>query len=144
MQPIRSDAILKAAKGKPCTLRFPGICNHDPATTVAAHVRDRFKGGAIKASDHSSVHACYACHSYLDEGHGTAHRMSDADLYLAIIGALQETWLTLIHDGIIQVPQNKPKARTVKPRKPKEKRQAIPRRPNPWPPKGSRKIQNGK
>lgn len=24
----------KAAKGKPCTIRVPGVCNFDPATTV--------------------------------------------------------------------------------------------------------------
>lgn len=29
----------KEAKGRECQIRLPGICNHNPATTVLAHYR---------------------------------------------------------------------------------------------------------
>lgn len=52
------------ARGQTCTLRIPGQCNHDPTTTVLAHGRGA--GMATKLVDYIGVHACSACHAYLD------------------------------------------------------------------------------
>lgn len=121
---VRSTKILRHAKGQPCTLRFPGICNGNPETTVACHIRDRHKGMGQKASDYSVVFGCSDCHRYLDE-----HVCADADELLEmtahIVRGLQETWGVLIRDGIIVVPQDANKPSKPVQRKPKGQRKPI-------------------
>lgn len=57
----------KAARGRPCQLRIPGVCNRSPDTTVLAHIR---RGGVAgvgqKPPDIVAVWACSACHDQLD------------------------------------------------------------------------------
>lgn len=68
-QQHRNRRLLDLAQGMPCLLRVPGVCNRDPATTVACHSNWREhggKGGARKADDHYSVFGCAACHHWLD------------------------------------------------------------------------------
>jgi len=64
--------LLAMARGMPCLLRIPGVCNGDPETTVAAHSNWREHGGKgahRKADDCYSVWACSACHlDWLDTG----------------------------------------------------------------------------
>jgi hypothetical protein len=63
--------LLDMAHGKPCLFQISGICNRDPATTVAAHsnwAEHGGKGGARKADDCYSAWACHACHTWLDSG----------------------------------------------------------------------------
>ena len=55
------------ARGQSCTLRLEGVCNHDPETTVLAHIVR--KGHGImggKPHDLSAAHACSACHDVID------------------------------------------------------------------------------
>lgn len=148
MSNIRSEKVLRSAKGQECSARFPGICNHNPETTVWAHLNGAAfgKGASIKAHDVLGFHACSSCHAYYDVGHGTRPLLSAAELLSCILSAVCETWVRLIRAGIVFVPEDaaKPFAeRPVKPRPPKSERRAIPAgkplesRPN-WPPKGSR------
>lgn len=59
--------IRAAARGEPCLMRVPGVCNHDPATTVLAHVRRSGNAGVgMKPPDVSGIFACSACHDVLD------------------------------------------------------------------------------
>lgn len=59
--------IRKSARGKPCMARLPGICNFNPETTVAAHIRIADTCGVgIKPSDILTVRACSACHDEID------------------------------------------------------------------------------
>ena len=54
----------KTARGQPCMVRIPGICNHDPETTVLAHL-----GGAgmgRKHDDAFGAFCCSACHDVID------------------------------------------------------------------------------
>lgn len=66
----RNRHLLDMARGKPCLFRLPGICNFDPATTVACHSNLGFHGkaGARKADDEYTAWGCFACHSWLDQG----------------------------------------------------------------------------
>ena len=123
--PFRSPAVTRHARGQHCTLRLMGICNHNPETTISAHIRDRFKGMGTKASDHSIVFACSECHRYLDETHLAPSLITDIELLEAIIRGLQETWAILIRDGVIGFPHDVKKPRTVKARKPPEQRAPI-------------------
>lgn len=72
--PWRNPHLLDMAKGKPCLFRLPGVCNHNPETTVAAHsnLSIHGKAGARKADDCYSVWACSACHAWLDPGPASA------------------------------------------------------------------------
>ena len=57
----------KAAQGRECMVRLPGICNHNPETTVLAHVRlAGVSGMGIKADDLLGAWCCSACHDAID------------------------------------------------------------------------------
>ena len=53
----------KDAQGKDCQIRGP-TCNHDPATTVLAHIG----GGGMGRKQHDlfGAWACSACHDMVD------------------------------------------------------------------------------
>jgi hypothetical protein len=56
-----------SAKGQDCQVRLPNVCNHDPETTVLAHIR---RGGVAgmgqKPPDIIAIHACSDCHDVID------------------------------------------------------------------------------
>ena len=54
----------QSAKGQECMMRIPGICSHNPETTVLAH--ENGGGLALKHDDLRATFACSACHSYYD------------------------------------------------------------------------------
>ena len=129
-EPIRSEKVLRSAKGQPCSVRFPGICNGDPATTVWAHLNGAAfgKGAMIKAHDILGFHACYACHNYYDVGHGTRPLISTETLLTCILGAVCETYVRLVRAKIVFVPLDPERLahdKPVSPRKPKEQRRAV-------------------
>jgi hypothetical protein len=104
---IRSRKVLDSARGAPCSIRLPGICNGN-----------------------------------YDVGHGTRPLMSDLDLLEQVLGAVCETWVSLIASGIVIVPLDAEKhahERPVKPRKPVEQRAKIASNPS-WP--EGRKMQS--
>jgi hypothetical protein len=48
-------------------VRLPGICNHNSATTVLAHIRlSGVSGMGLKADDLLGAWACSACHDAVD------------------------------------------------------------------------------
>lgn len=137
---IRSQKILRHAKGQPCTARFPGICNGNPETTVFCHLNGAAfgKGMGIKAHDVLGFFGCSDCHSYYDTGHGTKAWLDNATLMECLLGAVCETWVTLVKDGIVIVPLDPERLsseRPVPPRKPKAERRQVPNNPE-------RKIQS--
>lgn len=75
-EPYRDPALLDMARGRPCLLLVPGVCNARIDTTVAAHsnLAEHGKGGARKADDVFSVWACFACHTWLDQGQAQARQ----------------------------------------------------------------------
>lgn len=131
---IRSGKIRNSARGQPCTARFPGICNGNPETTVWCHLNGRRfgKGMGLKAHDVLGFDGCSSCHAYYDTGHGTKPVLSNDTLLECILGAVCESYVRLIRDGLVTVPQDEPKPPKVKPRKPREERVKINSR-NEWP-----------
>lgn len=69
-EPQRNPALLAMARGQRCLLVVPGVCQPDPATTVACHSNQSVHGkaGARKADDQWHVYGCAACHHWLDQG----------------------------------------------------------------------------
>ncbi len=70
----RNRRLLDLARGMPCLLRIPGVCNNDWTTTVSAHSNLLAHGKAKgrKAQDYYSCAACAACHQWLDQGRAPA------------------------------------------------------------------------
>jgi hypothetical protein len=65
--PYVSQKLRQFARGQECTLKIDGICNHNPETTVLAHLRMfGWAGVAEKPHDFLAVHACSSCHEILD------------------------------------------------------------------------------
>ena len=67
---VKSEALTQSARGKNCTVRSP-VCNHNPETTVLAHLRGPWALGiGTKPHDFFSVYACSDCHDALDGRRG--------------------------------------------------------------------------
>lgn len=134
---------LDGAKGSPCRINIPGVCTGDVATVVSAHIRDEHTGGAVKASDTSSVPCCAACHRVLD-GHSHIILSREDWLFYALRG-IQRTIEDRIRDGTLSLkldPEPPPLLdRPAKPRKPPEQRTKIKGKSN-WPAPGSAKLQS--
>lgn len=78
----------KAARGRPCLVRLP-CCNHDPDTTVLAHIRrSGIAGMGQKPPDVCGVWACSACHDAID-GRAGKVLVSDADVLDALLRTLK-------------------------------------------------------
>lgn len=149
---IRSQKIIGAARGAPCSARFPGICNGNAETTVWCHLNGaKFgKGAGVKAHDVLGFDGCSSCHAYYDVGHGTRPLISTDTLLECVLSAVCESYVRRIVLGVIIVPRDPERLsseRPVKPRKPPEQRakvpasdRPIPQRANAWPAPGSRKI----
>lgn len=98
---IRSDKVRRAARGMPCALRLPGVCNGDDETTVLAHVRGIGLGMSTKECDLNSVFACHACHDAIDARAGKVDRVAVLE---ATLRGMAETRARLIEAGLIQSP----------------------------------------
>lgn len=59
--------ITESARGEPCLVRLPGVCNHNSETVVLAHYRlAGHCGTGIKPPDFMGAYACSACHDEAD------------------------------------------------------------------------------
>jgi len=60
--------IRKSANGEDCQMRLPGICTHDPATTIWSHARwgSAGRGKSIKALDEAGAYTCTRCDAAYD------------------------------------------------------------------------------
>ena len=102
---VISQKLRNSAKGQDCTFKIPGVCNHDPETTVFCHIRDGGKGMGNKASDISGAFGCCACHEAIDQ-----HRLSKEDELFYSLRAMQRTQAIWVNRGFIVVPQDQPRA----------------------------------
>lgn len=101
---IRSDAIMNAAEGQPCSLRLPGICNHNAMTTVNCHLPGIGKSMRSKVSDLHSAFGCSACHDAIDRFTWEKHGLTAAMVLDAMLRGHAETQARLVGMGIIVVP----------------------------------------
>ena len=67
----------KSARGRECTVRIYGVCNHDPATTVLAHINGA--GMGMKHNDLHGAFSCSSCHAWLDGGYAKTHSAADRE-----------------------------------------------------------------
>lgn len=93
--------LTNAAKGKPCSIRIPMICNRNDETTVSAHLNGiRFGHGvANKVSDLLVADACSSCHDAVDGRIKTSY--SKDELKLMHLEGVAETILRRVAEGIV-------------------------------------------
>lgn len=85
-----------AARGRPCMIRMPGVCNGNPETTVLCHLRMAgITGMSLKANDLLGAWGCSDCHRYVDT-HGIDGRT-------ALLEGMARTQAVLIKEGRIEV-----------------------------------------
>ena len=95
--------ITKSAQGEECLVRIPFVCNHDPETTVFAHL-----GGAgmgMKHPDSEGAYCCSACHDVYDgrvppPGWG-GHGRGSVNVKLDFLNGCVRTRAILIEKGLL-------------------------------------------
>jgi hypothetical protein len=77
-------------------IRMPGVCNHNPETTVLCHLRMvGLTGMGMKAQDLLGAWGCSDCHRYVDT-HGIDGRT-------ALLEGMARTQAFLLNTGLIEV-----------------------------------------
>ena len=61
---MKTTKLRQSARGRECQVRLMGICNHNPETTVLAHLNGA--GMGLKKADIHAAFACSDCHDALD------------------------------------------------------------------------------
>lgn len=92
----RNPFLLTMARGQRCLLKVSGVCCGDPATTVAAHSNwsEHGKAGVRKADDCYHVWACFACHTWLDQGPAPAEEKRRC--WDAAFEWMKEIWMDVV------------------------------------------------
>ena len=94
MTTIRSDKLLKLAKGQRCVM-----CLADDGTVVAAHsnLQEHDKGMGHKAHDCMTAWLCYSCHAKYDTG----TRMNKEEKRDYILTAICRTHIEMWKQGLL-------------------------------------------
>lgn len=93
----KQTKLTKAARGRDCQVRIPGICNGNPETTVLAHYRMAGTCGVgCKPNDLQGAWACSACHDEIDRR--TRHLSNDEARHAHAEGVMR-TQDILIREG---------------------------------------------
>jgi len=96
---IVSSKLRASAKGQPCMFQIPGICSHDTATVVLAHLPSEIKGMGNKSDDFHAAFACQNCHEAIDN-----HRLSREESLYYSMRALQRTMRNWVTRGLVVIP----------------------------------------
>lgn len=99
----KMSKIRKSAKGQECQVRFPGVCNCNPETTVLAHINGA--GVAKKSLDIFGAYACYDCHKLIDRLPSVNH-VVEFDDAMRIIQFYEAVWRTqkiMLEQGLIKI-----------------------------------------
>jgi hypothetical protein len=92
--------LTKAARGRDCQIRLPGVCNGNPETVVLAHYRLAGTCGAgIKPNDLQGAWACSACHDAVD---GRGAKIDREEARLAHAEGAFRTQSILISEGLVK------------------------------------------
>ncbi len=108
---IRSEALLQAVRGMPCTLRvasfIPGHRCAPDSTVVPCHVGRVGKGMATKVSDLFVAAGCMHCHDLVDMRDSRWKYLADhhgAQVHQRVLAGLMETQTMLVMRGAIVIP----------------------------------------
>lgn len=95
--------LTQAAKGQPCSVRIPFVCNWDVETTVSAHLSGvRFKHGTgQKVNDIFAADCCSACHDVLDGR--VKSQYTKQELKLMHLEGVIESQARRMQEGLIKI-----------------------------------------
>jgi hypothetical protein len=97
---MRQTKLTRAARGRECQVRLPGICNGNPETVVLAHYRMvGISGTGMKPHDLLGAWACSACHDEIDR-RTRSIPVEDARRYH--LEGMVRTLNTLIAEGAVK------------------------------------------
>lgn len=97
---MRQSKLTKAARGRECQVRIPGICNGNPETTVLAHYRlSGTCGIGTKPNDLQGAWACSACHDVIDGRSGAVSRDEARQLHAEGVMRTQDL---LVREGLVK------------------------------------------
>jgi hypothetical protein len=85
----------KEARGRMCTIRIPGHCNHNPETTVLCHLGGG--GMGVKQHDLHAAFGCSDCHDVIDGRQRS--RFTRTELKLFHLEGVIRTQQILISEG---------------------------------------------
>lgn len=95
--------LTKLAKGQPCLIRLPGICNRNPETSVWCHVRMiNISGAGIKAPDVFGAIGCSACHDVVDN-RAASYAFTYEMRRLYLLEGVMRTLVWMMERGILVV-----------------------------------------
>lgn len=94
-----SKKIRDSARGRECQIRVPGICRHNPETTVLCHVNGG--GMGTKHSDLLATHGCNDCHDAVDGRIKTQYSKQELDLML--LQGVMRTQQILLDEGLVKI-----------------------------------------
>lgn len=80
--------------------RIPGVCNHDSATVVLAHLKRGGWCGTVKPPDICGVWACSSCHDAIDGRIRTDYTREQIDALL--LGALCRQLCAYVEAGVLK------------------------------------------
>jgi len=87
----------EAARGRPCTIQIPGVCNHNPETSVLCHLPSG--GMGMKSDDRHAAIGCSSCHDIVDGRVRTTYHWSEMEDYL--VHAVIRTQKIWIKEGLM-------------------------------------------
>lgn len=94
----KQTKLTKSARGKPCTVRVPLVCNGNSETVVLCHLNGG--GMGMKSNDIHAAYGCSACHAWLDGGYTKQFNRDYRDLlHLEAVIRTQEIMLA---EGLIK------------------------------------------
>lgn len=95
---MNEKKIQESARGETCTVRLPGICNHNPETVVFAHLSGIRFGHGVGKKTQWGAYACSACHDEIDR---RTRRTSVDFAKLAHLEGVIETMGRLVQKGLL-------------------------------------------
>lgn len=97
---MKQTKLTKAARGRDCQVRLPGICNGNSETTVLAHYRLAGTcGTSMKPNDLQGAWACSSCHDEIDR---RTRLMDHETARLFHLEGMVRTLDALIREGVIK------------------------------------------
>ncbi|OLS61868.1 DUF1364 domain-containing protein [Pseudomonas putida] len=97
---MRQSKLTKAARGRECQVRIPGVCNGNPETVVLAHYRLAGTCGVgSKPSDLQGAWACSSCHDVID---GRRQAISRDEARRLHAEGVMRTQDQLVREGLVK------------------------------------------
>ncbi|WP_175649462.1 DUF1364 domain-containing protein [Pseudomonas sp. Marseille-P9899] len=97
---MRQTKLTKAARGRECQVRIPGVCNGNPDTTVLAHYRlSGTCGVGSKPNDLQGAWACSTCHDAIDGRSRAVTRDEARQLHAE---GVMRTQAELVREGLVK------------------------------------------